>query len=241
MTENLFIKNVPEAFSTKRMNEDYICIICGWRFKQFLDTDYSYGHIYRNSRCPVCGSQPRHRTLYLYLKHTLPRNKRIKLLDFSPYIRLYQYLKTCSNVDYIAVDINPQDNNIKKENITRLSFKKNAFDVILCAHILEHVENDIKAMSELYRVLKEGGSCIISVPVDYTKDKTFEDQAITSPEERTKKFWGFDHVRLYGKDIKNRLENVGFKVDLANIADFTEKENIRRYGMVEVPFYLCAK
>lgn len=102
-------------------------------------------------------------------------------------------------------------------DITDMNFEDNFFVVIICSHVLEHVMDDRKAMSELFRVLKPKGIAILQVPISKTVRKTFEDFTITSPEEREKYFGQKDHVRIYGQDYKKRLQNIGFKVDLYDI------------------------
>ncbi|MDP6908310.1 MAG: class I SAM-dependent methyltransferase, partial [Flavobacteriales bacterium] len=59
-----------------------------------------------------------------------------------------------------------------KCDIQNMPFDDNSFDVIFCNHVLEHVEDDYKAMSELFRVLKPDGFAILQVPVDYKSGTT---------------------------------------------------------------------
>ena len=78
----------------------------------------------------------------------------------------------------------------------------------MCNHVLEHVLDDKKAMSELYRVLKKGGKAILQVPLDAEKEKSYEDHTIINPKDRNKHFGQYDHVRIYGMDFFNRLSNL---------------------------------
>ncbi|MCW8995361.1 MAG: class I SAM-dependent methyltransferase, partial [Psychromonas sp.] len=75
-----------------------------------------------------------------------------------------------------------------KADLTKLDFNNNSFDAILCYHVLEHIEDDKKAISELYRILKPGGWAILQSPIDTDREKTFEDFTITSSQERKKIF-----------------------------------------------------
>ena len=79
------------------------------------------------------------------------------------------------------------------------------------------MQDDRKAMGELFRVLKPEGFAILQVPISKKAKETFEDFSITSPEERERYFGQKDHVRIYGKDYKRRLESVGFRVELYDI------------------------
>jgi len=98
-------------------------------------------------------------------------------------------------------------------DITAIKSKEKSFDLILCYHILEHIENDSKAISELYRVLKSKGTCIIQTP--FKEGETYENPSITSEAERIIHFGQNDHVRIYSAlNLKERLEKGGFKVEL---------------------------
>jgi SAM-dependent methyltransferase len=131
----------------------------------------------------------------------------------------------------------------KKIDILDISYPDNFFDAILCCHVLEHVDNDLQAMKEFYRVLKPGGWAILQVPIDYNSADTFEDDTITAPEEREKYFGQHDHLRLYGRDYPQRLIQAGFNVDCIDFCNtFSEAEQIqtgldKKDGII----YLCTK
>ena len=97
---------------------------------------------------------------------------------------------------------------------TNIAFEDQTFDVVLANHVLEHIEDDARAASELHRVLKPGGWAILQVPIAMKLDETREDPGVTSPEERERVFGQRDHVRLYARDYKGRLESHGFAVEL---------------------------
>ena len=109
--------------------------------------------------------------------------------------------------------------------MTNLSLKDNSFDAILCYHVLEHIEDDLKAISELYRVLKPGGWAILQTPIDNDREETFEDFTIKSPAGKKTIFGQEDHVRIYGRDYFSKLKNAGFNVtEDAFINKFSESE-----------------
>ena len=101
-------------------------------------------------------------------------------------------------------------------DLHKIPLNQNTFDVVFCNHVFEHVENDLKCMKEIYRVMKKGGWGIFQVPIDYNNKKTYEDPSITDPKEREIHFWQKDHVRLYGLDYPKKLEKAGFKVEIFN-------------------------
>ena len=91
-------------------------------------------------------------------------------------------------------------------DICDLPFKKLEFDLIICNHVLEHIDEDLKAMKEIYRVLKKGGVGILQVPIDENSSKTFEDKTITDPKKKSELFGQYDHVRKYGTDYYDKLK-----------------------------------
>jgi SAM-dependent methyltransferase len=107
---------------------------------------------------------------------------------------------------------------------------------------LEHIPDDRQAMSELYRILKPGGWALILVPLDADRAETFEDPDVVDPKERTRFFGQFDHVRIYGRDFKDRLESVGFTVRQEFYARKLDPVLAQRYQvLVELDMFYCTK
>ena len=103
--------------------------------------------------------------------------------------------------------------------------------MILCSHVLEHVVDDRKAMRELHRVLHPSGWALIVVPIASRRDETFEDPAVLTPADRERVFGQADHVRIYGRDFKARLEEAGFTVSVEDYARELGDVGARRYGL----------
>jgi ubiquinone/menaquinone biosynthesis C-methylase UbiE len=127
-------------------------------------------------------------------------------------------------------------------DVRDIPFKDNEFDVAMCNHVFEHVDEDHKAMTEFFRVLKPGGWAIFQVPIDNTREVTYEDARIIDPAEREKHFWQHDHVRLYGRDYGKRLAKAGFIVDENDYIKAIGDDLAHRYAL---PFgeilYICRK
>lgn len=200
--------------------------IDGKSFRKFLS--YGYNKSRKNALSPSTLSLERHRLLWLYLKNeTVLFEKKIKLLHFAPEQAFYKRFKKLRNIQYDTIDINSPLAKIKAD-ICDLPIKENTYDFILCNHVLEHVLDDNKAMSELYRVLKKGGTGIFQVPIDMKREKTFQDDSITDKLERNKIFGQYDHVRVYGKDYFKKLEDTGFKVQQIDYSKkFSDKEILK--------------
>jgi ubiquinone/menaquinone biosynthesis C-methylase UbiE len=118
-------------------------------------------------------------------------------------------------------------------DITKLNFKNNTFDLIICNHVLEHIIDDRTAMNEIYRVLKKDGIGILQVPIDKNLEKTYEDNTLVSKKQRAEHFGQYDHVRVYGKDYKNRLEDSGFTVNLIDYTNEIKDDEITKYGLIK--------
>jgi SAM-dependent methyltransferase len=98
----------------------------------------------------------------------------------------------------------------------------------------EHVHDDVGAMKELYRILKPNGWAIVQVPIDPTLEKTFEDPTIVSPDERRAAYGNSEHVRLYGRDYKDRLEPAGFSADVDDFVRTLSADEVQRYGLMSI-------
>ncbi len=216
------------------------CLICGWKGYKFIPINCGNKIIYENYLCPNCDSHPRHRLLYLYLKKKLNSRKNFELLHFSPQKCLKDYISNFSNINYLSSDFKIGKEMVD-ENIEKLTFKNNSFDVILCIHILEHINNDKKAISELYRILKPDGFAIIDVPINYNLKKTYENTNIILPEDRAIAFGQSDHIRLYGNDFKFLLRKEKFKVKIVHFYKNFNSKEIIYYGFEKNPIYYCTK
>lgn len=205
--------------------------IDGKSFRTFLP--YGYENPRENVLSPSTLSLERHRLLWLYLKNetnffTQPQ----KLLHFAPEQAFYKRFKKLKNIDYTTTDLNSPLADVKAD-ICDLPFADNAFDVILCNHVLEHIPDDTKAMQELYRILKPGGWGIFQIPQDLKREKTFEDNSITDKKERARIFGQYDHVRIYGRDYFEKLRSVGFTVEEVDYTRTLPKEDVERYRLAQ--------
>lgn len=220
-----------------------VCNACGWTGSQFLDFHSGYGHVYRNAICAGCLSHPRHRSYNFVIKDLfskLDMAKKIRVLHFAPEPQIEKLLRAYPQVDYLSVDIDYR-RAMRKEDITALSFSDNTFDVIICIHVFEHINNDKKAMQEVCRVLKPGGLALLDVPIDESRDVTYEDATIVDPVERTNAFWQWDHVRLYGNDYGQKLQAAGFDVERRYLIRELGEAVVRQHGLEVTPNYVCRK
>lgn len=172
----------------------------------------------------------------------------LKLLHFAPEKNLYDIIARHRHIDYTRCDLSPRSADfrsipgVQKADITNLPFPDSSFDVILCNHVLEHIEDDRRAIKELYRVMAPGGWGIFQVPIRWRHEKTYEDFSITSRRGRQKAFDHHDHVRKYGRDYTERLAAAGFTVIPDNYAATIPEADRYRFGINprEITF-LCKK
>ncbi|MCK0209484.1 methyltransferase domain-containing protein [Starkeya koreensis] len=142
--------------------------------------------------------------------------------------------------NYISCDLNPGVAD-QVVDIQDIPFPDKSFDIIWCSHVLEHVPDDRKAMREIHRVLRDGGTALIQIPVWH--EVTDEDPSIIDKQERIRRFYQADHVRLYGDDVDIRLKEAGFSVRTVRPHHFEPeivfRNQIAQPGNYEI--FLCTK
>lgn len=219
--------------------------INGKTYSKFLP--YGYGGIVKrnNALSPQSLSLERHRLLWLYLKKkTSFFTDNAKMLHIAPEQCFYKLFRDMKNLDYTTADLNSPLADVKMD-LHDIPFNDNTFDVIFCNHVLEHVNDDIKCIGEIYRVLKPGGWAILQSPVDINRKITLEDPNIASEADREKFYWQKDHVRLFGLDYKDKLESPGFIVKVEDFIKEFSEEDIERYRisspMKDDAIYHCIK
>lgn len=158
-----------------------------------------------------------------------------KVLHVAPEKSIRERISAMSQVDYVIGDKHEPGytypSGTIELDITKIDFPDDHFDLIICSHVLEHVDDDRRAMRELFRVLAPGVTAILMVPMGTGAD-TYEDPSITEPAERLRHFGQFDHVRIYGRDYSQRLVEAGFQVEELAFADRYSAEDIFRFGLV---------
>ncbi len=214
-------------FAYHLRGKNYECGICSNGLKKFITIPDG------DLLCPFCGSRSRTRRLYSFLNEDdLIRGK---VLHFSPSRSVYRLLKKNSKIKYFSTDFEDEFLADYRYDITQIPLENDFFDLIVCYHILEHIEDDKKAMEELHRVLKLEGTCIIQTP--FKEGNIYEDFSKKTSEERLEAFGQEDHVRIYSvKGLKNRLKENGFQ----NVEVKTFPAN-ERYGFMEETVIIAKK
>jgi len=229
------------------------CPLCGKHFRKFIpnkkitgmSTIEKYRIIAMGQRkhfaCPWCRSTDKERLVWFYLvrKTDLCVAKK-KVLHIAPEMQIRKKLAAMKNIEYMTGDKFEGDARYRDgrygdaayADITDMRFPDEKFDLIICNHVLEHVEDDKQAMREICRVLKRGGIGILQVPVSRHITNTIEDNNVTDPEEREKTFGQRDHVRIYAEeDYLARLREAKLQVSVVVQTEILSAREIEQMGL----------
>ncbi len=227
------------------------CIICGKQIPSFIPSGEKEGlfgqhHVIgggyrRQCVCPICESGDRERWLFYILSNYIGlRTIKGSILHFAPEGSVKQELSGLPAVDYYSADIVPH-RAMHVVDITNIQFRDGFFDYVICNHVMEHILDEEKAVSEIKRVLKDDGIWIFSFPICTDYDVTYEDKSIKEPNDRLREYGQEDHVRLYGNDYKERFESYGFDLVIYRPMDKLSDEMIEKYGFIRDDVIIFAK
>lgn len=193
--------------------------------------------------CPHCYANDRDRLTAVFFREMLPRytdEDPARLLDIAPSLPLSHIFKEYNVIRHTA-DLSKEGVDLQVDITNMPEVASDTYDILICSHVLEHVNDDKKALSELYRVLKPGGWGIIMVPIILTLDQIDEDPQITDAAERWRRFGQFDHVRIYNRDgFTGRMEAAGFSVRQLGI-DYFGVSIYKLYGLTRTSILYVAE
>ena len=163
------------------------------------------------AKCPQCGSLERHRLFMIAHQREFIGFADKAILHFAPEDIIGRIIKKEPVSKYVTADLRSGVAD-KALNIEAIDEPDNSYDLVLCSHVLEHVD-DQKALRELFRILRPGGTLVMMVPIVEGWQETYEDNTKTSNLQRQMHFGQFDHVRFYGSDFRDRVKAAGFQLD----------------------------
>lgn len=220
---------IRRVFALFYVGNNVYCNICGSNLNRFVSDN-------SDLICPKCGSLGRQRRLWLLINETIPFKKSEFILHFSPSKILQKKLKNIYP-NYVTTDYNGNLYADMSYDILNINVPDNSYDKIICYHVLEHIIDDMRAISELNRILKPGGILILQTP--FKKEDIYEDYSITTKEGRLKHFGQDDHVRIYSVNgLKARVEKNFFKVE---VLSFNESIDNKFGFKPEESILLCTK
>lgn len=158
--------------------------------------------------CPGCDSRPRHRLLKLWMDRQmwLPDGARVLHFAAEPWVRPCLEAR---GARYVTADIN--DRFDLQLDITAMDLADCSFDTVIANHVLEHVD-DARALAEIFRILTPGGQAVLTVPMIEGWDETYENSGL-APAERALHYGNAEHLRFYGRDLRERIRAAGFALD----------------------------
>jgi SAM-dependent methyltransferase len=245
------VRYYPELFFS--LGVKFECPFCRWRFRRLRAAGFDYpvlkekdvvgASCHSDDVCPRCMSNARERLVYHYLRsRTSVFNGCMRILHVAPEPHLEQALRQVPGIQYVSADLARSRVSVTLD-VMMLPFPDDAFDVVICNHVLEHVSDDQAAMRELHRVLRPGRPALLQVPIGRVLRETLEDPTAVTEADRIHRFGQRDHVRLYAAgDYMTRLERAGFRVELKSAVDCVGEEVVQRYALIrEEPVFLCRR
>ncbi|CAG4905085.1 hypothetical protein R52603_03273 [Paraburkholderia saeva] len=210
----------------------------------FMEHTETIGSILDKHNCPHCYCNDRERHVWLYIAYSgiLEDAPGKRILHIAPEVRIEQRIRRLQPREYIAGDLFPRSPDHRKINVEALDFPDGYFDLIICNHVLEHVDNPDVALAEFSRCLAPGGHVVAQTPYSPILKRTFE---LNKPASVPFKTWYFgqdDHVRLFGADIVDYFRDAGLNGDLYPHATVLGNIDADVVGCnVREPFFLFAK
>jgi SAM-dependent methyltransferase len=218
----------------------YECPFCQKNFHKFIpwpdefDVPQAQYEIWNKQTaiCPFCYSMDRERMYRFYIeKETDLTTVPSSVLHIGSERSLRNWLLGQHNLNYVGGNVTAE-NGLKKIDVTSIEYGDETFDAVICSHVLERVPDDLKAMKELYRVMKNDGWGIVQVPIALSLQTTKENAVDFAPEHRFRTISRDDHVRFYAKeDFMQRLKSVGFTVHPLPLEKMSEVPDILKYGL----------
>ena len=194
-----------KALKAARGGDPGECPLCGYQGRFINSGNPPLPGI----KCPSCTAGPRHRLLKLIQDRERIIATGSDVLHFAAERSTRRLVEATRPRRYVTADLEPGfDIQVDIENLAVVDA---SFDVVICSHVLEHV-NDKLALASIHRVLRPDGILIAMVPIVEGWETTYENPAITSKEDRKRHYGSGNHVRFYGRDFRNRLAQAGFAV-----------------------------
>jgi SAM-dependent methyltransferase len=222
------------------------CCLCGHNVGRFLPYKGGWaeapplmralrmiGSDLNHFECPWCGGNDRERHLLFYLRSLglLDKMRDSAVLQFAPELRLTAFIEQAGPARHVQADLYPVKTGIEKFDMLAIPSPDETFDFVIANHVLEHVADDLKALSELRRVLKPGGLAILQTPFSNVLEHTISDPGVCTAEARLQLYGQEDHLRLYGRDIFVRFASAGFSSRVVGHRETLPQIDSDRWGI----------
>lgn len=171
----------------------------------------NYLTAFNNCVCPFCGSLPRQRMCIQYLLW-VGLNRDMRVLLFAPEPSLVRFLVKARMRPFTA-DLYRRDVDFQVD-IEDTHLQAGGFDMIICNHVLQHVNDHRRALRECARLLSDGGLLLFTVAMDKAMPDTLELSDVISKEQRRQVYGEDDYLRLFGRDIQKDITDCGLTPEL---------------------------
>jgi len=218
-TSNL-LKLIPRIYGY----EPRSCPLCGYNGKFLAEIHFPDIFTY-DAFCPRCGSAPRNRLLKLAIDARELLKADTRLLHFAPEDAVRAFVSPKVGL-YRTADLFASGVDLKL-NIEAIQQPDRSWDVIICSHVLEHVDHH-KALSELFRILAPGGVLLALFPVVEAWTSSYEAPEIVEPRDRGLHFGKENHLRRFGASVRADFREAGFELEAFSPIG----PEVVRYGLI---------
>lgn len=139
------------------------CVCC----RQHVEFTISGPSLRSSYRCTNCSSVPRQRHLNFVLDTLNSQWEKLQIHESSPggsYVsrraKNYSFSQYLPHIPFGQRD----ENEIRSENLEKLTFNDQSFDLFITQDVFEHLYDPCQAAKEIMRVLKPGGYHVFTVP-----------------------------------------------------------------------------
>jgi len=220
---------ITKNIYTKLGKKDKYCPCCGWRGAHFLPY-IDVGYVTFGAECPDCHSHPRHRGHRCFYEKYF-NNLKGSLLYIAPE-RNVNFFKGMKNLNVKTSEYPEKLSADFNYNLCNIDSPGNVWDYIICHRVIEHLPDDRKGMNELYRILKHGGICILSVPIKTTLARTIE-YGMPNPFET-------NHYYCYGNDFRDRIPEA-FDVEVVEFNSILSPQEYKSMSLYNDSIFICKK
>jgi SAM-dependent methyltransferase len=186
------------------------CNICAWEGERFDGPRHVEFQL-----CPRCGSSGRDRFSFFCFTMRTPRARWLRVIETSPRLGDAYRIAMAHWFTYTASDFDESSHRgTIRLDLQDIDLPTGSVDVLLTAHVLEHVPDTDRALAGIFRTLAPGGRMYLQVPVQ--DGTTIEPATPEFHQDNTKVFWRF------GFDLVERLRRHGFATTVLVTAPFAD-------------------
>lgn len=183
--------------------------------------------------CPNCGARERHRLVASYLRYDAPFSIVARsILHVAPVLeRGVSRMFTNASQHVTWIDIAPKSREERRMDVEQLDFPNASFDLVMCSHVLEHVQRPMQALREFARVSKVAGHLLLMVPIFVPNQPSVlwdgrMNDALAKVRTRGAHIGDFS---VFGGDVPQLVSTAGF----AAVASYSRKNVTQSHFLLD--------